>query len=201
MGNPVVLTKGSSENFKITSPMDIKFAAMYINGCSEPVFRIGHGYDVHKLADNRKLVLGGVEIMHAKGLLGHSDADVLLHAIMDALLGAAGLGDIGRHFPDHDNAFKDVSSRKLLQMVVGLLRIENHNISNIDATIVAQNPKVSGYIDQIKNNIAEDCGIDSSLISIKATTEEGLGFTGNEQGIAAHAVCLIFHKKPANGFN
>ena len=153
--------------------------------------RIGHGYDVHRLAENRRLVIGGVEIPFAKGLLGHSDADALLHAITDALLGAAALGDIGKHFPDNDNAFKDIDSRILLRRVVELITAKGYKISNIDATILAEAPKIAPHIEAMRQNIAADCGLDISRINVKATTEEGLGFTGEGKGIAAHAVCLL----------
>lgn len=152
--------------------------------------RIGHGYDVHKLVENRRLIIGGVDIPHTKGLLGHSDADVLLHAVCDALLGAAALGDIGKHFPDNDKAYKDVDSRILLRNVVELVT-ESHKISNIDVTVLAEAPKMAPYINAMRQNIAYDCGIDISRVNVKATTEEGLGFTGEGKGIAAHAVCLL----------
>ena len=153
--------------------------------------RIGHGYDVHRLAENRRLVIGGVEIPFVKGLLGHSDADALLHAITDALLGAAALGDIGKHFPDNDNAFKDIDSRVLLRRVVELITAKGYKISNIDATILAEAPKMAPHIEAMRQNIAADCGLDISRINVKVTTEEGLGFTGEGKGIAAHAVCLL----------
>ena len=153
--------------------------------------RIGSGYDVHKLVEGRKLILGGVEIDFDKGLLGHSDADVLIHAIMDALLGAAGMGDIGKHFPDNDNSYKDISSMELLYQVLYLLKKQNYSIINIDATIIAQKPKLSNYMDAMKKNIATVLEINKNQINIKATTEEGLGFTGAGLGIAANAVCLI----------
>lgn len=153
--------------------------------------RIGHGYDVHRFAENRKLILGGVRIPSDKGLLGHSDADVLLHAISDALLGAAALGDIGKHFPDTDIAFKDADSRVLLRHCVALLKEKGYKISNIDATVIAQKPKLSPFIGDMVKNIAEDCGVDESRVNVKATTEEGLGFTGELLGISAHAVCII----------
>ena len=153
--------------------------------------RIGHGYDVHKLTADRKLILGGVHIPYEKGLLGHSDADVLLHAISDALLGAAALGDIGKHFPDTDESFKDADSRLLLRRVVALLLEKGYKIGNIDATVIAQAPKLSPYIESMKNNIAEDCGVSADNINVKATTEEHLGFTGRGEGISAHAVCII----------
>ena len=153
--------------------------------------RIGSGYDVHKLVEGRKLILGGVQIDFDKGLLGHSDADVLTHAIMDALLGAAGLGDIGKHFPDNDDNYKDISSMKLLYQVLYLLKKQNYSIINIDATIIAQKPKLSAYMNAMKKNIADVLEINESQVNIKATTEEGLGFTGAGLSIAANAVCLI----------
>lgn len=153
--------------------------------------RIGHGYDVHRLSENRKLILGGVEIPFENGLLGHSDADVLLHALSDALLGAAALGDIGKHFPDTDPAFKDADSRVLLRHCVSLLEEKGYKISNIDATVIAQKPKLASFIGEMVKNIAKDCKISSERVNVKATTEEGLGFTGEMLGISAHAVCLI----------
>lgn len=153
--------------------------------------RIGHGYDVHKLVPDRELILGGVNIPHTTGLLGHSDADVLIHAIMDALLGAAGLGDIGKHFPDTDPAYKGISSIKLLQHVGNLLEEALYVVGNIDATIIAQKPKLLPHIEQMRINIAEALGIDISRVNIKATTEEGLGFTGALEGISAHSVCIL----------
>lgn len=153
--------------------------------------RIGHGYDVHKLVEGRKLILGGVDIPYAKGLLGHSDADVLLHAISDALLGAAALGDIGKHFPDTDMAFKDADSRNLLRQVVNLIEEKGYRVGNIDCTIIAQKPKLKDYIEIMRKNIASDCNVDVSCVNVKATTEEGLGFTGEGSGISAHAVCIL----------
>ncbi len=153
--------------------------------------RIGTGYDVHRLTENRKCIIGGVEIPYEKGLLGHSDADVLLHAIMDALLGAAALGDIGKHFPDTDPAYRGISSVKLLEYVAKLLEENLFLVENIDATIIAQAPKMRPHIDQMRKNIAEALGIEVSQVNVKATTEEGLGFTGNGEGISAQAVCLL----------
>ncbi|NLK74939.1 MAG: 2-C-methyl-D-erythritol 2,4-cyclodiphosphate synthase [Clostridiales bacterium] len=153
--------------------------------------RIGTGYDVHKLVWQRDLIIGGVNIPFEKGLLGHSDADVLVHAIMDALLGAAGLGDIGKHFPDTDPEYKDVSSIKLLTRVKELLENKLYMIENIDATIIAQKPKLAPYLPEMRSNIARALGIEEDRVNIKATTEEGLGFTGEGQGIAANAVCLL----------
>ena len=153
--------------------------------------RIGMGYDVHKLTQGRKLIMGGVEIPYEKGLLGHSDADVLLHAIMDALLGAAALGDIGKHFPDTDPAYKGISSVKLLEHVGALLEENLFLIENIDATIIAQAPKMRPHIDAMRENIAQALGITAEQVNVKATTEEGLGFTGTGEGISAQAVCLL----------
>ena len=153
--------------------------------------RIGSGYDVHKLVENRDLILGGVNIPYEKGLLGHSDADVLLHAISDALLGAAALGDIGKHFPDTDPQFKGADSRKLLAHVWGLIFEKGYDIMNIDATVIAQRPKLAPHIEQMRKNIAETLKLDADQVNVKATTEEGLGFTGAGEGIAASAVCLL----------
>lgn len=153
--------------------------------------RIGHGYDVHKLVEGRKCIIGGVLIPHETGLLGHSDADVLTHAIMDALLGAAALGDIGLHFPDTDERFKGADSLKLLEHVGALLKEAGYEVGNIDATILAQAPKMRPHIDSMRANIANALNIDVNKVNVKATTEEGLGFTGAKLGIAAHAVCII----------
>ena len=153
--------------------------------------RIGHGYDVHRLAEGRRLILGGVDIPWERGLLGHSDADVLTHAVMDALLGAAGLGDIGQHFPDTDPAYAGADSLKLLEHVAGLLRERGFVVGNVDATVLAQRPKLAPHIPQMRDNLARTMGVDPSRINIKATTEEGLGFTGSGEGMAAHAVALI----------
>jgi 2-C-methyl-D-erythritol 2,4-cyclodiphosphate synthase len=153
--------------------------------------RIGHGYDVHRLVAGRKLILGGVAIPFEKGLDGHSDADVLLHALCDALLGSLSLGDLGIHFPDTDPRYKDSDSVELLKRVTGMVKEKGFNLGNIDATIVAEQPKISGYIDQMKDTIAHTTGIDRDQISIKATTTEGLGFVGRGEGIAAHAVVLV----------
>lgn len=153
--------------------------------------RIGYGYDVHKLAENRDLIIGGVKIPYEKGLLGHSDADVLLHAVCDALLGAAALGDIGKHFPDTDLKFKGINSGILLKKVAELVNKAGYKIENLDATIIAQAPKFAPYTENMRNNIAQNCGIDVSCVNVKATTEEGLGFTGTKQGIAANCVCLL----------
>lgn len=153
--------------------------------------RIGHGYDVHRLVEGRPLILGGVTIPFEKGLLGHSDADVLVHAIMDAILGAAALGDIGKHFPDTDERFKGADSLKLLEHIKIMIDDRGYHVSNIDATVIAQRPKLSPHIEKMRQNIARVLDIELDCVNIKATTEEGLGFTGNGEGIAAHAVTLI----------
>ncbi|MGB4599800.1 MAG: 2-C-methyl-D-erythritol 2,4-cyclodiphosphate synthase [Trichlorobacter sp.] len=153
--------------------------------------RIGHGYDVHRLVEGRKLIMGGVDIPWEKGLLGHSDADVLLHAIADALLGALAMGDIGKHFPDTDPAFKGADSMKLLEHVVGLVRRHGYQVGNLDATIIAQQPKMAPHIQAMRENVARVCGVELDRINVKATTEEGLGFTGRAEGISAHAVVLM----------
>ncbi len=153
--------------------------------------RIGHGYDVHRLTEGRKLILGGVHIEYEKGLLGHSDADVLLHAISDALLGAAALGDIGKHFPPSDEAYKDADSLALLSRVNELIAKKGYKVVNIDATVIAERPKLAKFIGEMRNNIAQALNTDVENISVKATTEEGLGFSGSGDGIAAHAVALI----------
>ena len=154
-------------------------------------FRIGHGYDVHRLVPERKLILGGVDIPYTLGLLGHSDADVLIHAVMDAVIGALGLGDIGKHFPDNDDKYKNISSMILARETYKTLTDNGYTIGNIDCTIIAQRPKLAPYIEQMKINIAEVYNIPCGYVNIKATTEEGLGFTGSGEGIAAHAVVII----------
>jgi 2-C-methyl-D-erythritol 2,4-cyclodiphosphate synthase len=158
------------------------------------MIRIGHGYDVHKLVEGRDLILGGVNIPHTLGLLGHSDADVLLHAISDALLGALALGDIGKHFPDTDERYKGADSLELLRHVVQLIHEKGYTVGNIDAVILAQKPKLAPHIDKMRENIAAVCGIPADRVSVKATTEERLGFTGREEGISAHCVTLLLRK-------
>lgn len=155
------------------------------------MLRIGHGYDVHAFADNRRCIIGGVDIPYEKGLLGHSDADVLLHAISDSLLGAAALGDIGKHFPDTDPAFKGADSLILLKNVVDLIHSKGYRVNNIDATIIAQAPKMAPHIEKMRQNIADALRVDIDCVNVKATTEEKLGFTGRKEGISAHCVCLI----------
>lgn len=181
------LTKGEYSNIKITTPEDL----MYLKNYSQEELRVGHGYDVHRLVKGRELILGGVKIPYEKGLLGHSDADVLLHALMDALLGAAALGDIGKHFPDSDPSYSGISSMTLLEKVYDLLALAGYKPSNADITVIAQEPKLAGYIQKMRDNISLALGLDRDRISVKATTEEGLGFTGNKEGIAAHAVVTI----------
>lgn len=181
-GLPVSLTEGDYENYKITTKEDLQ---------KEKIMRIGHGYDVHRLVEGRKLILGGVEIPYEKGLLGHSDADVLLHAIMDAVLGAAALGDIGKHFPDTDPAYKGADSMALTRAVAELIRQHGYTVGNIDATILCQAPKLAPHIAAMRQNIATAFGVELDAISVKATTEEHLGFTGEGLGIAAHAVALL----------
>lgn len=155
-------------------------------------FRIGHGYDAHRLVPDRRLVIGGENIAYDRGLLGHSDADVLAHAVADALLGAAALGDIGKWFPDSDPRYRDADSIGLLRRVVEMLRQRGYAVGNIDATVVAQAPKLAPYIDGMRRNIARACGVEPDAVSVKATTEEGMGYTGRGEGICAHAVCLLF---------
>jgi 2-C-methyl-D-erythritol 4-phosphate cytidylyltransferase/2-C-methyl-D-erythritol 2,4-cyclodiphosphate synthase len=184
----VKLVEDERSNFKITSPEDIKRARMQL-GDSD--IRIGHGYDVHRLVEGRRLVIGGVDIPWEKGLLGHSDADVLLHAVCDALLGAAGLRDIGYHFPDTDPRFEGADSRKLLRECVRLISEKGFRAASVDATVLCQRPKLSPHIPQMAQNIAADTGLPEGSVNVKATTEEGLGFTGSGEGIAAHAVALI----------
>ncbi len=192
-GHKVFLVEGSAENIKLTTPEDIRHGAAIIQareGGDCPM-RIGEGYDVHRLVEGRRLILGGVDIPHNKGLLGHSDADVLVHAIMDALLGAAGLGDIGRHFPDTDQRYKGISSLLLLEHVASLLKERGWRTGNIDATVAAQRPKLAPHIQAMRENIARCLGTDISCVNIKATTTEALGFEGREEGMSARAVALL----------
>ena len=181
-GLPVRLTEGDYANYKITTKEDLQ---------KEKTMRIGHGYDVHRLVEDRKLIMGGVEIPYEKGLLGHSDADVLLHAVMDAVLGAAALGDIGQHFPDNDPAYKGADSLALTREVARIIAEHGHKVGNIDATILCQRPKLAPHIPAMRRNIADAFGLSVDAVSVKATTEEHLGFTGEGLGIAAHAVALI----------
>lgn len=162
------------------------------------MIRIGHGYDVHKLVEGRKCIIGGVDIPHSKGLLGHSDADVLVHAVMDALIGAMGLGDIGKHFPDTDEKYRGISSISLLSNVYGMMQDNGYSVVNVDATVIAQKPKLLPYIEKMRSNIAFVLHVSIDAINIKATTEERLGFTGREEGISAHAVALIEKNKASS---
>ena len=188
-GLPVRLTAGDYANYKITTREDLPPAAPAgQGGCT---MRIGHGYDVHRLTEGRKLILGGVEVPFEKGLLGHSDADVLAHAVMDAVLGAAALGDIGQHFPDSDPAYAGADSLALARQVAGLVGQAGWQVGNIDATILCQRPKLAPYIPAMRRNLADAFGLPADAVSVKATTEERLGFTGEGLGIAAHAVALI----------
>ena len=192
-GHRVKLVTGLDTNLKLTTPEDVRLAEAILHGepKEEHTMRIGHGYDVHRLVEGRPLIRGGVTIPFDKGLLGHSDADVLTHAVMDALLGAAAMGDIGGLFPDTDPAYKGADSIQLLKEVVRRVRESGYTLGNIDATVLAQQPKLKPYIPAMRACIAAACGMDEDCINLKATTEEGLGFTGAMEGIAAHAVCLL----------
>ncbi|MGV2623066.1 UNVERIFIED_CONTAM: bifunctional 2-C-methyl-D-erythritol 4-phosphate cytidylyltransferase/2-C-methyl-D-erythritol 2,4-cyclodiphosphate synthase [Halobacillus marinus] len=196
-GRDVVIVQGSYDNFKLTTPEDLHKAESYIQKqlqrkADEPaMFRIGQGYDVHQLTEGRPCIIGGIDIPHEKGLLGHSDADVLLHTIADACLGAIGEGDIGKHFPDTDPEFKDADSGKLLQHVWNICRDRGYELGNMDCTVIAQSPKMAPYIEEIRSNIASLLETDKTKINVKATTTEKLGFTGREEGIAAQAVVLL----------
>lgn len=192
-GKPVHLCPGKRSNLKLTTPENFLFARGILMEREERKngMRIGHGYDVHRFEKGRKCIIGGVTIPFDKGLAGHSDADVLLHAIADALLGAAALGDIGKHFPDNDPAYAGADSLSLLEAVILMLETEGYQVGNIDSTVIAQQPKLALYVPQMREKIACVCRTDVSNISVKATTEEGLGFTGSMEGIAAHAVCLL----------
>ena len=189
-GHRVKLVAGVDTNLKLTTPEDIRLAEALM-GKEEHAMRIGHGYDVHKLVEERLLILGGVTVPYEKGLLGHSDADVLTHAVMDALLGAAALGDIGKLFPDNDPAYAGADSVALLRRVVERIGEEGYRIGNIDATILCQRPKLAPHIPEMRRILADACGVAETCISVKATTEEGLGFTGSGEGIAAHCVCIL----------
>ena len=191
IGASVTLVEGSYENLKITTPDDIPAAQAILMKRGVGGMRIGHGYDVHRYADDRKLILGGVDIAFEKGLLGHSDADVLTHAIMDALCGAATLGDIGGLFPDTDPAYKGADSVELLRHVVRLVKEKGFQIENVDATVLCQRPKLKPHIPAMRERLAAALELDVECVNIKATTEEGLGFTGTMEGVAAHAVCLL----------
>ena len=196
LGERVVLTQGDAENIKLTTPEDMLLAEQVIlrragRAKEESAMRIGHGYDVHRLVEGRKLILCGVEVPYERGLLGHSDADVALHALMDALLGAAALGDIGRHFPDTDPAYAGADSTKLLDHVVDLLAREGYRVGNVDVTIIAQRPKLKDYIERMRACVAEHLRVDVRDVNVKATTTEKLGFEGEGLGISSHAVACI----------
>ena len=194
-GHAVHLTPGDPENIKLTTPEDMLLAGQVIlrrEGRKEaPAMRIGHGYDVHRLVEGRKLILCGVEVPYERGLLGHSDADVALHALMDALLGAAALGDIGRHFPDTDPAYAGADSGRLLDHVVALLHVKGYAVANADVTIICQRPKLKDYIEQMRENVAAHLKVDPDCVNVKATTTEKLGFVGEGLGISSHAVACI----------
>ena len=190
-GYPVYLVPGDRKNIKLTTKEDLQTAMGFLDLNTAPVFRIGQGYDVHRLTEGRKLILCGVEVPHEKGLLGHSDADVALHALMDAMLGAAALGDIGQHFPDTDPVYEGASSVRLLEECARLLKEKGYQVMNADVTIVAQRPKLAPFIPRMRENIALTLGVPTDRISVKATTTEKLGFEGRMEGISAQAVCLL----------
>ncbi len=188
LGMSVKIVEGDERNIKITTPLDLKIAELFLQ---EESMRIGHGYDVHKLVSGRDLILGGVKIDHERGLLGHSDADVLLHAVADALLGAAGLGDIGKHFPDTDPQYQGADSMELLRIVGEKVKSAGYRVGNIDVTMIAQRPKLRPAIHMMELNIARVLDLDPGQVNVKATTEEHLGFTGKEEGMSCHAVCIL----------
>ena len=190
LGVPVRLTPGDRRNIKLTTPEDMMMAEAFL-GHSFPALRVGQGYDVHRLVQDRALILCGVQVPHSLGLLGHSDADVALHALMDAMLGAMTLGDIGKHFPDTDERYRGISSMKLLEHVVSLLNEHSARVSNCDVTIVAQKPKLLPYISQMRENVANVLHLPIDRVNIKATTTERLSFEGREEGISAHAICMV----------
>lgn len=197
IGAEIQIVYGQDSNIKVTTPSDLQIAEALLreSGRNENMnIRVGHGYDVHRLTQGRKLIIGGVAIPYEYGLEGHSDADVLVHAIMDSMFGALAMGDIGQHFPDTDGAYYNIDSMLLLKKTVEIVAQEGYSIGNIDSTILAQAPKLAPYIEQMRKNIAEVCGVDPEQISVKATTEERLGFTGSKEGMAAHAVCLLTGK-------
>lgn len=193
MGHPVRLTLGSWKNIKLTTPEDLKMAEAFLDS-GFPALRVGQGYDVHRLVEGRELILCGVKVPHALGLLGHSDADVALHALMDAMLGSMALGDIGRHFPDTDERYRGISSMKLLEHVVALLKEHGAAVSNCDVTIVAQKPKLLPHIPRMRENVAQALGLPLDRVNVKATTTERLAFEGREEGISAQAVCMVVQK-------
>ena len=188
---PVTLVEGAETNIKITRPEDLLLAEKIMRQNSIPKIRIGHGYDAHRFTENRKLVLGGITVPHSHGLAGHSDADVLTHALCDALLGALGLGDIGKHFPDSDQKFADIYSISLLKHVMVLVCEQGYTVANTDITVICQAPRLAPYIDQMRELLAGTCKINANAVNIKATTTEKMGFTGREEGISCHAVVLL----------
>ena len=191
LGVPVYLCAGSPKNIKLTTPEDINMAEFVLQGMP----RVGHGYDAHRLVEERRLILGGVDVPYEKGLLGHSDADVLVHAVIDALLGAAALGDIGQHFPDKDPQYKGISSILLLKETADILQKAGFAIHNVDATLIAQRPKLAAYTPQMRQNMADALGLALARVSVKATTTEGMGFEGAGEGISSHAVALVYERK------
>lgn len=191
LGVPVQLTEGSRRNIKLTTPEDLLMAEAFFAEQALPALRVGQGYDVHRLVEGRPLILCGVTVPHTLGLLGHSDADAALHALMDAMLGAMALGDIGKHFPDTDEAYRGISSMLLLRHVVALLKAHHARVTNCDVTIVAQKPKLLPYIPQMRQNVADALELPLARVNIKATTTEKLGFEGEEKGISAQAVCMV----------
>ncbi len=190
LGIPVRLTRGDRRNIKLTTPEDMKMAEAFL-GSDFPALRVGQGYDVHRLVEGRDLILCGVKVPHTLGLLGHSDADVALHALMDAMLGAIALGDIGKHFPDTDEKYRGISSVKLLEHVVQLLAKHNSRVTNCDVTIVAQKPKLLPFIPEMRANVAKVLNLPLERVNVKATTTERLGFEGHEEGISAQAICMV----------
>ena len=194
-GLPVKLVDGNESNLKITTPSDIRKAVSILKGAVSTM-RVGMGYDVHRLVDNRDLILCGVSVPYGKGLLGHSDADVALHALMDAMLGACALGDIGKHFPDTDQSYEGISSINLLQQTAGILSENHYHVNNVDITIVAQQPKLQPFIPYMAENVAKALSLPEGSVSIKATTTEKLGFEGRMEGISAYAVCTVYDNVP-----
>ena len=194
-GLPVKLVDGDESNLKITTPSDIRKAVSILKGAVSTM-RVGMGYDVHRLVDNRDLILCGVSVPYGKGLLGHSDADVALHALMDAMLGACALGDIGKHFPDTDQSYEGISSITLLQQTAGILSENHYHVNNVDITIVAQQPKLQPFIPYMAENVAKALSLPEGSVSIKATTTEKLGFEGRMEGISAYAVCTVYDNVP-----
>ncbi len=192
-GCQINIVEGSERNIKITVKEDLKMAEALLKETQHRPYIIGHGFDAHRLTEGRKLIMGGVDIPHNTGLLGHSDADVVTHALCDALLGALGQGDIGRHFPDSDPQYKGINSLKLLQEVVELATCQNYKLNNADITIIAQQPKLAPFLPQMQKNLTSICQVDNFAINLKATTTEKMGFTGREEGISCHAVAMLIH--------